>query len=91
MGGRTALALGRKLAALAQERQVLCVTHLPQVAAFADTHYVVDRQGTDATVRLADGEQRLEELTRMLAGLPGSERGRDHAEELRRVALGERG
>ncbi len=91
VGGRTALALGRKLAALAQERQVLCVTHLPQVAAFADTHYVVDRQGTDATVRLADGEQRLEELTRMLAGLPGSERGRDHAEELRRVALGERG
>ncbi|MGH8873963.1 MAG: DNA repair protein RecN, partial [Acidimicrobiia bacterium] len=90
VGGATALALGRKLATLASDRQVLCVTHLPQVAAFADTHFVVDRREVAAGVRRVDGEDRLEELTRMLAGLPDSDRGRRHAEELRRTALAER-
>jgi DNA repair protein RecN (Recombination protein N) len=82
VGGSTALALGKKLADLAGGRQVLCVTHLPQVAAFADTHYVVDRHGTAAAVRLVDGDERLREISRMLAGLAGSEKGRDHAAEL---------
>jgi DNA repair protein RecN (Recombination protein N) len=82
IGGATALAMGEKLAALARGRQVLVVTHLPQVAAFADTHLVVDREGSRATVRRVDGESRLEELTRMLGGLPASERGRGHAAEL---------
>ncbi len=88
VGGTTALALGAKLAELATDRQVLCVTHLPQVAAFADTHAVVRREGPAATVELVEGEERLEELSRMLSGLPESERGRDHAEELLAIAAG---
>jgi DNA repair protein RecN (Recombination protein N) len=82
VGGATALALGRKLADLARSRQVLCVTHLPQVAAFADTHYVADRSGAAATVREVRGDDRVKEISRMLAGLPGSRKGRDHAAEL---------
>jgi len=87
IGGATALAMGEKLAALAEGRQVLVVTHLPQVAAFADTHLVVERSGSQASVRAVSGGDRVAELTRMLGGLPESERGREHAEEL--VALAE--
>jgi DNA repair protein RecN (Recombination protein N) len=86
IGGATALAMGRKLAALAVSRQVLCVTHLPQVAAFADRHFVVTRDGNRASVRAVTGEERVEELSRMLAGLPGSDKGRDHAAELLTLA-----
>lgn len=86
VGGTTALAMGAKLASLAEGRQVLCVTHLPQVAAYADTHLVMDRSDATATVRLVDGEARLEELSRMLSGLPESARGRRHAQELRAFA-----
>jgi DNA repair protein RecN (Recombination protein N) len=82
VGGATALAVGRKLADLARDCQVLCVTHLPQVAAHADSHYVIERSGTTATVRKVEGEARLAELSRMLAGLPESERGREAAAEL---------
>jgi DNA repair protein RecN (Recombination protein N) len=89
VGGTTALAMGRKLAALAGHRQVLCVTHLPQVAAFADLHYVVRRHGVGACVERVEGPERLEELSRMLAGLPDSERGREAAGELLALA-GER-
>ncbi len=88
VGGATALALGRKLARLAEGRQILCVTHLPQVAAFAATHYAVDRDGNVANVRLVDGADRVAELSRMLSGLPESERGREHAEELLALAAG---
>jgi DNA repair protein RecN (Recombination protein N) len=89
IGGAIALAMGRKLAALARERQVLCVTHLPQVAAFAETHYVIEREGATAVVRLVEEGERPAELSRMLAGLPDSERGRDAAAEL--LALAARG
>jgi DNA repair protein RecN (Recombination protein N) len=82
VGGVTALAVGRKLADLARDCQVLCVTHLPQVAAHADSHYVIERTGATATVRKVEGEDRLTELSRMLAGLPESERGREAAAEL---------
>jgi DNA repair protein RecN (Recombination protein N) len=82
VGGVTAIAVGQKLAALAETRQVLCVTHLPQVAAHADVHWVVDRAGEEAVVRPVEGEDRIEELTRMLAGIPDSEHGRDTAHEL---------
>lgn len=88
VGGTTALALGRKLAALAEDRQVLCVTHLPQVAAFADQHFAIKREGTAVTVAQIDDDERLGELSRMLSGLPESEQGRGHAEEL--VALAAR-
>ncbi|MCP4308137.1 MAG: AAA family ATPase [bacterium] len=82
IGGATALAMGEKLVALSRDRQIFCVTHLPQVAAHADAHYVVTRDGAEARVGLVDGEPRLAELSRMLGGLPDSERGQLHAEEL---------
>lgn len=82
VGGQTAIAVGAKLAALAESCQVLCVTHLPQVAAYAGAHWVIDRDGAEATVREVDGDARVEELTRMLAGIPESERGRQAAREL---------
>lgn len=86
IGGTTALAMGRKLASLAEGRQVICVTHLPQVAAFADRHYVVARSGTTTTISEARGDTRAEELSRMLAGLTSSEKGREHAQELLALA-----
>ena len=82
VGGATALAMGRKLSTLAETSQVLCVTHLPQVAAFADVHYVVTRTGKDANVRRVGGEERLQEISRMLAGLPESQAGQNAAAEL---------
>jgi len=90
IGGATALAMGEKLAALAEGRQILVVTHLPQVAAFADTHLVVEREDSRAVVRRVENAQRLEELTRMLAGFPASERGREHAAELLEAAAARR-
>lgn len=86
IGGETALAMGEKLAALARGRQVLVVTHLPQVAAFADAQLVVEREGSRAVVRPVEGGERVQELTRMLAGFPASERGRGHAAELLEAA-----
>jgi DNA repair protein RecN (Recombination protein N) len=91
VGGTTALELGRKLGTLASDCQVLCVTHLPQVAAFADSHFVVERSDNRATVREIDGEERIAELSRMLAGLPESSRGREAAAELVAIARGEAG
>lgn len=82
VGGATALAMGRKLAALAETVQVLCVTHLPQIAAFADTHYVVERENSTASVRRVESDERLREISRMLAGLPDSEAGHLAASEL---------
>lgn len=82
VGGTTALAMGEKLAALARGRQVICVTHLPQVAAFGDHHLVVRRQGTTTTVSAVSGEDRVKEIARMLAGLGDSDTGHRHAEEL---------
>ncbi len=82
IGGATARAMGEKLAALSIDRQIFCVTHLPQVAAHADSHFVVTRDGAQATVQLVDGDERLSELSRMLGGLPDSERGQLHAAEL---------
>lgn len=90
VGGTTALAMGAKLARLARNRQALCVSHLPQVAAYADTHIVVERDGPTATARTLDSEERLRELSRMLSGLPDSDRGRRHARELRALARADR-
>ena len=86
VGGRAAVEVGRRLAALATTAQVLVVTHLPQVAAFADRHLVVHREGGRTNVQRVEGEQRLVELSRMLGGLSESQLGRDHAEELLAVA-----
>ncbi|RAV34350.1 DNA repair protein RecN [Corynebacterium heidelbergense] len=85
VGGKAAVEIGRRLAALATKNQVIVVTHLPQVAAFADAHLYVAKAASDATVsssvRTLSEEERVEELSRMLAGLE-SDTGRAHAEEL---------
>ena len=90
VGGRAAVEIGRRLARLARDHQVLVVTHLPQVAAFADRHLVVakDTGGavTTSGVRLVEDTERARELARMLAGLPDSDLGIAHAEELLAVA-----
>ncbi len=86
IGGSTALAMGRKLADLSRGRQVMVVTHLPQVAAFADMHFVVERTGPTAAVRRVEGEERIAELTRMLGGLPESKQGRGYSAELMALA-----
>lgn len=86
VGGSTALAMGELLARLASGRQVFVVTHLPQVAAFADTHFVVERSGKEAMVRRLDGDDRVAELARMLGGIGDSDAGRTHATELLTLA-----
>lgn len=86
VGGKAAVEVGRRLAKLARSAQVLVVTHLPQVAAFADRHLVVvksdDGKVTRSGVVALDEADRVRELSRMLAGLEDSELGRAHAEEL---------
>jgi DNA repair protein RecN (Recombination protein N) len=95
VGGQAALAVGRALAALAAENQVLVVTHLPQVAAFAD-HQVAVTKSEDAgrtvvTARMLSEQDRVVELSRMLSGQPASVTARGHAEELLATASKERG
>ncbi len=86
IGGEAGAAVGRELAALAQSAQVLCITHLAQVAACADAQVVVrkaeDRGRTVATARPVLSEDRVAELSRMLAGVEDSAHARRHAEEL---------
>jgi DNA repair protein RecN (Recombination protein N) len=86
VGGAAAVEIGRRLARLAAEHQVLVVTHLPQVAAFADHHLKVvkatgDGSVTTGGVTVLDEEERVAELSRMLAGLD-SGLARAHAQEL---------
>ncbi len=94
VGGQAAVEIGRRLARLARSHQVLVVTHLPQVAAFADRHLVVakDTGGavTTSGVRVVEDTERARELARMLAGLPDSDLGIAHAEELLAVASREK-
>lgn len=86
IGGEAATAVGRALASLGREYQVLVVTHLPQVASFADRHLVVQKRidggRTIAHVDAVDGPSRVVELSRMLSGSPDSESAQRHAEEL---------
>jgi DNA repair protein RecN (Recombination protein N) len=90
VGGRAAVEVGRRLARLARTGQVLVVTHLPQVAAFADRHLKVDKADdgrvTRSGVVALEGEARVRELSRMLAGLEDSSLARAHAEELLEAA-----
>jgi DNA repair protein RecN (Recombination protein N) len=91
VGGRAAVQIGRRLARLARTHQVIVVTHLPQVAAYADVHLVVHGagpRGTSVVRRVADDE-RVAELARMLAGLGESDSGRAHARELLDAAQGD--
>jgi DNA repair protein RecN (Recombination protein N) len=86
VGGKAAVEVGRRLAALARNAQVLVVTHLPQVAAFADRHVVVrksrDGSVTTSGLTVLDDAGRVQELSRMLAGLEESDTARAHAQEL---------
>ncbi|MBF6183583.1 DNA repair protein RecN [Nocardia otitidiscaviarum] len=94
VGGRAAVEIGRRLATLARTHQVIVVTHLPQVAAFADTHLVVDKvddgKGVNSGVRALTQDERVAELARMLAGLGDTETGRAHAWELLTTAHAEK-
>lgn len=81
IGGRAGVAVGRRLARLAVSRQVLVVTHLPQIACFADRHFHVAKEGGRTTVRALEGEDRVAELSRMLSGMP-TEEAATHAEQL---------
>jgi DNA repair protein RecN (Recombination protein N) len=84
VGGWAAVQIGRRLARLARTHQVIVVTHLPQVAAYADVHLVVHDTGPDGAsgVRRVSDDDRVAELARMLAGLGESDSGRAHAREL---------
>jgi len=86
IGGRAAEAVGKKLKALSRGNQVLCVTHLPQIATFADQHYVIEKQAasgrTRTTIRLVTGIERTEEVARMLSGTTLTETSRKHAEQM---------
>ncbi|WP_415948961.1 DNA repair protein RecN [Streptomyces sp. KLOTTS4A1] len=86
VGGKAAVEVGRRLARLARSAQVVVVTHLPQVAAFADRQLLVEKTNdgsvTRSGVKVLEGEERVRELSRMLAGQEDSETARAHAEEL---------
>jgi DNA repair protein RecN (Recombination protein N) len=90
IGGRAAVEVGRRLARLARTAQVVAVTHLPQVAAFAQRHYRVvkrdDGTVTTSGVQVLDENDRVQELSRMLAGIEGSTTAEAHARELLRLA-----
>lgn len=86
IGGVTATAVGEKLHQVSRDSQVLCVTHLPQVAAVADRHYRVTKQETQGRtqtrLQLLDDDARVEEMARMLGGAHVTDRTRDHAREM---------
>jgi DNA repair protein RecN (Recombination protein N) len=94
VGGKAAVEVGRRLATLSRSAQVIVVTHLPQVAAFADRHYRVvksdDGSVTTSGVHALDGEGRVAELSRMLAGQEESATARAHARELLDTAAAQR-
>ncbi len=86
IGGRAAEAVGKKLKTLARSNQVLCVTHLPQIATFADHHYVIEKKEsagrTRTSIRAVTGDERTEEVARMLSGAKLTETSRKHAEQM---------
>lgn len=93
VGGKAAVEIGRRLAKLAKSAQVVVVTHLPQVAAFADRQLLVEKTNDGSVTRsgvlVLEGEDRVRELSRMLAGQEDSETARAHAEELLATARGD--
>jgi DNA repair protein RecN (Recombination protein N) len=86
IGGRAAEAVGKKLKALAHSNQVLCVTHLPQIATFADHHYVIEKKERGGrariSIRAVVGDERTEEVARMLSGAKLTDTSRKHAEQM---------
>jgi DNA repair protein RecN (Recombination protein N) len=94
VGGASAIEIGRRLARLAETSQVIVVTHLAQVAAFANNHLTVvkgsDGSVTESSVRQLTGDERIAEMARLLSGLPDSESGLAHARELVEMATAAR-
>lgn len=86
IGGRAAEAVGKKLKSLSRTNQVLCITHLPQIATFADHHYLIQKQDsagrTRTTVQPIAGQERTNEIARMLSGAKLTETSRKHAEQM---------
>lgn len=86
IGGRAAEAVGKKLKQLSRANQVLCITHLPQIASFADHHYLIEKRETagraKTVVRALATQERTEEVARMLSGAELTETSRQHAEQL---------
>jgi DNA repair protein RecN (Recombination protein N) len=86
IGGRAAEAVGKKLKQLARTKQVLCVTHLPQIASFADQHYLIEKKEsggrTKTSVRLLDSEERTREIARMVSGAKLTDTSLKHAEQM---------
>jgi len=86
IGGRAAEAVGKKLKSLSRANQVLCVTHLPQIATFADHHYLIEKKHsagrTRTTIRPITGDERTEEVARMLSGAKLTETSLKHAEQM---------
>jgi len=86
IGGRAAESVGKKLKSLARLNQVLCVTHLPQIATFADHHYVIEKKErngrTRTSIRTVVGEERTDEVARMLSGAKLTDTSRKHAEQM---------
>ena len=86
IGGRAADAVGKKLKSLARANQVLCVTHLPQIATFGDHHFVIEKKEsggrTRTSIRAVTGDERTEEVARMLSGAKLTETSRKHAEQM---------
>jgi DNA repair protein RecN (Recombination protein N) len=89
IGGRAADAVGKKLKALSRTKQVLCITHLPQIASFADRHFLIEKHEsagrTRTTVRVLDAEERRREIARMLSGAKVTEASLQNAEQLLRA------
>ena len=86
IGGGTAEAVGRKLKEVSQEHQVICITHLPQIAAYADRHYFVSKvvkgSRTVAEIKELSGNERTGEISRMLGGMKITDKTREHAREM---------
>jgi DNA repair protein RecN (Recombination protein N) len=90
IGGATSSLVGRKLKTVAGRQQVLCITHLPQVAVFADHHYLVSKSvaggRTETSLQLLAGESRIDEIARMLGGVTVTAKSREHAAEMLEAA-----
>jgi DNA repair protein RecN (Recombination protein N) len=86
IGGRAAEAVGQKLKSLGRGQQVLCVTHLPQIAAFADQHFLIDKRESEGRTRtkvsLLDDRARTHEVARMLSGAKVTETSLQHAAQM---------
>jgi DNA repair protein RecN (Recombination protein N) len=94
IGGAIGSAVGRKLARLSKDMQVICITHLPQIAAWGDRHFVVQKEvknGRTATkLNRLDQDKRVHELTRMLAGEGDGQAAREHARQMLSAAFSQK-